>query len=367
MAERRQKKGFGRRQFLRGAAAAGLGAAGAPVWFGQAPAFAQGTTVTISTWGGLTEDSIKDHMQKEYEKQTGAKLAYDIGGQGARYNKLLAQRSSPTSDVFFSTDEAVISGMRANALQPAKKKNLPLIADMQDWSLTMKEFDTAETVYGAPYTVLALVPAYNPEFVKEKFTSWADIWRPEFKGKLAFVAPGHSAMPAVIIMTAEMMGGGINNVEPAFKKLSELKPAKTAFFWTEYASLYKSNDVTVCVDLDYYLEGMKEQKYPIEYVFPKEKGLGVMDYVSVVKGTKNPDLAEHFCNMIMSIPVQEAFATKTFSGPVNKNIKLTGVAAERCIYGPKLDQVRFFPAKFLADNRVAWTEKLNTEVVPNWR
>ena len=101
-----------RRQLIQGAGAIGLGAVGASanarITRAQgAPAIVRGTTLTVSTWGGVTQDGIKAYAQKEFEKQTGATLAFDIGGQGARYNKLLAQRANPPADVFFSTDEAV--------------------------------------------------------------------------------------------------------------------------------------------------------------------------------------------------------------------------------------------------------------------
>ena len=96
------------------------------------PAIAQKQTLTVSTWGGVTQDGIKAYVAPEFEKRTGATLAFDIGGQGARYNKLLAQRNNPPADVFFSTDEALIAGRRAGILTSANRKNLPNLADIHD-------------------------------------------------------------------------------------------------------------------------------------------------------------------------------------------------------------------------------------------
>src|SRR5258708_11250632 len=104
---RKNHREINRRDLLRAAGA--LGAAAAL----PAPAFAQPRTLTVSVWGGLTQDAVKAHVQPEFEKRTGATLAYDIGGQGARYSKLLAQRHSPTSDVFFASHEAIVSCFRA--------------------------------------------------------------------------------------------------------------------------------------------------------------------------------------------------------------------------------------------------------------
>jgi putative spermidine/putrescine transport system substrate-binding protein len=371
----KQSKNHGwitRRQLIRTAGVIGLGAFGTfangRITRAQgAPSIARSATLTVSTWGGVTQDGIKAYVQKEFEKQTGATLAFDIGGQGARYNKLLAQRASPPADVFFSTDEAVVAGYRAGILTPANRKNVPNAANIQDWAFSVKEFSTATTIPGAPYTLIAYVLAHNPEVVKDKPTSWADMWRPEFHGKLALAAPVHSQMPAFVIIAAELAGGSAANPESGFKKLAELRPSKLTIFWTDWAPLNKTGDVTLATEFDYYLETMKAQKYPIDYVIPKEKGIGVPEYVSIVKGTKNQELAEIFLNLMLEPSVQEPFAIETYQGPTNKNVKLSAAQMALCACGARVDQLRFFDPSLFADRRAAWTERLNTEVVPNWR
>ncbi len=70
---------------------------------------------------------------------------------------------------------------------------------------------------------------------------------------------------------------------------------------------------------------------------------------------------------MLSVPVQTAFAMETFQGPTNKTVRLDAAAAARCAYGARVEQLRFFDPVMFADNRPAWTERLNTEVVPHWR
>jgi putative spermidine/putrescine transport system substrate-binding protein len=365
MKDIKSSRRMNRRAVLRGAGALGLGAATAPLI--GAPAIAERPVLTVSTWGGVTQDGIKAYVQPEFEKRTGATLAFDIGGQGVRYNKLLAQRASPASDVFFSTDEAVVAGHRAGILMPASRKNLPNLAEINDWALTVKGIGGDGMVAAAPYTLIAYVLAYNPEVVKEKPTSWADMWRPEFRDKLALAAPVHTQMPAFVIIASELAGGSAQNVDPGFKKLAELKPAKLTVFWTDWAPLDKSGDVTLATEFDYYLETMKSQKYPIDYVVPTEKGIGSPECVSIVKGTKQQEIAEVFLDLMLSAKVQEAFAMETFQGPTNKTVKLSAEIQARCACGARVDQLRFFDPMMFADNRPAWTERLNTEVIPHWR
>jgi putative spermidine/putrescine transport system substrate-binding protein len=357
-----RNRGIGRRAVLRGAGALGLAAAAMP-----RPAIAQRAILTVSTWGGVAQDGIKAHVQPEFEKLSGATLAYDIGGQGARYNKLLAQRASPGSDVFLGADEALVAGHRAGVLAPASRKGLTNLPNLHDWALTLSALSTDATVPGVPFTLISYLLAYNPEIVKDRPTGWADMWRPEFRDKFAFAAPVHSQMPAFVIIAAELAGGSAANVDPGFKKLAELRPSKLTVFWTDWAPLNKTGDVILATDFDYYLETMKDQKYPIEYVVPKEKGIGTVNYVSVVKGTKHPALAELFLDLMISPKAQAAAASESFQGPTNKLVELSPAAQARCSFGARVDQLRFFDPIMFADKRATWTEQLNTEVVPNWR
>ena len=353
-----------RRSVLAGLAASGLGLRASGLG-AQAPAVVSGRTITISLWGGVTEDSVKKWVQPEFERATGAKLAYDIGGQGARLNKLIAQRNSPPADVIFLTDEAVLTGYAQGVLSPVRRKGVPNAADVFDWMHTIDLHRTAETLPTVPYGVIAAVLAFNPEKVRPAPTSWSDLWRPDLRGKIAFPAVIASTMPAWVIIAAEMAGGGVGNVDPGFRKLAELRPAKLSVFWTDWAPLAKTGDVIAAPDLDYYLETMKQQGYPIDYVIPKEKAIGVTQLASVVKG-KNQELAEAFLDILVSRRVQEGLAVDTFQGPVNSKAQVPAAIAARCSCGPRNQQLRMFDPKLISSMRPAWSERMNTEVVPRW-
>ena len=133
-----------RRQLLIGAGCVGAAAALTGieeiVRLRKAPAVGRHFTLTVSTWGGVTQDSIKAYVEPEFKRQTGATIAYDIGSQGARMNKLLAQRDDPPADVFFSTDEIVVAGYNADILAPFERRLVPNAAQLADWSHTVPSF-----------------------------------------------------------------------------------------------------------------------------------------------------------------------------------------------------------------------------------
>src|SRR5690606_9754254 len=142
----------------------------------------------------------------------------------------------------------------------------------------------------------------------EPVTSWNDLWRDDLKGKIAFSAPVHSLMPAMVIIAAELAGGSIDNIDPGFKKLAELRPAKLTVFWTDWAPLYKAGDVLMSPDFDYYMETGKTQGYNFATVHPKEGAIATPNYTAIVKGTKKKELAEAFMNVTLDPQVQAGIA-----------------------------------------------------------
>jgi len=331
-----------------------------------APPIAHGTVLTVSTWGGVTQDAVAKSMGAEFTKATGATLAYDIGNQGPRYAKLLAQRASPAVDVFFGSDEALVGGLRAGVLTPARRKNLSNLADVDSWALTVPSPAGHDMIGAVPYGLIAYVIGYNPDQVKTPITSWNDLWRPEFADKLAYASPFHSMMPELVVIAAELAGGSMQNIDPGFKKLATLRPAKLAFTWTDWAALYKSGDVIVAAEFDYYLDVMKQQKYGIQYVVPEEKGIACIDGVGIVKGRPNFDLSEFFLDLIMSSAVQLELANELFQRPINSKTVLPAALKAKCSCGADVTNLRFFdPAPFV-DLRPIWTERMKTEVLSNW-
>jgi putative spermidine/putrescine transport system substrate-binding protein len=359
-------KRLSRRRTLKLIGAAGAGAALRARSSVAAPSVAKGTMFTVSTWGGITQEAIAKNVGPEFTSTTGAVLAFDIGAQGPRYSKLLAQRASPTADVFFGSDESLVAGQKAGIFSPARRKNLANLVHVEKWALTVPSLEGDDMIGGVPYGLITYVIGYNPEQVKTPINGWNDLWRPEFAGKIAYASPFHSMMPALVITAAELAGGSWTNVDPGFKKLAELRPAKLGFTWTDWAALYKTGDVVVATEFDCYLDVMKSQGYGIEYVIPKEKGLACIDGVSIVKGRPNPDLAEFFLDTIMDAQVQGGLSRDLFQGPINREALLPDDLKAKCHCGADITDLRFFdPAPFVA-LRSQWTERLKIEVLPNW-
>ncbi|OFX28317.1 MAG: hypothetical protein A2Z07_04230 [Armatimonadetes bacterium RBG_16_67_12] len=221
--------------------------------------------------------------------------------------------------------------------------------------------------YGAAYSVLAYGLLIARGKASLPVTSWHDLWRPEFRGKLAFGAAAHSQTPQMLIIASELFGGSQTNITPGINALAELRPIKQAFFWTDYAALVKSGDVILATDFDYYALFMQKEGYNVDWVLPLEKAFGSLQYAAIVKGAPNQEMAERYLNTLLDRDVQTQMAKEIFNPPTNKLVRLTPPLSEQVLYGTRLQAVRWFDAKFINTNRERWLERINTEVIPKWR
>lgn len=360
---------FSRRTMIKGfAASAALMAAGgaASRRAVAAPNVAKGTVFTVSTWGGTSQAAVKNRIGEEFERATGATIAYDVGILGTRYSKLIAQRANPTADIFFCSDEALASGLAAGVLDPVRKKSLSNLPEVADWSMSVKS-PSADTVAGVPYAMIALLMAYNPEKVKTAPTSWNDLWNPDFAGKFSLISPAHSVMPPFLQVISEMNGGSATNIAPGLAKLAQLRPGKLHVVYPDWAGLLKSGEIIMATELTSYLDVMRSQGYPIEYAVPKEKGIGLMNFVGVIKGTKNTELAEYFLDLTISQQGQLGLASDLYISPINAKLDMPSDLKKKCFCGDQSANLRFFDPAESAKVRPMWTERLMTEVVPQWK
>ncbi len=76
--------------------------------------------------------------------------------------------------------------------------------------------------YGVPSTYSLVGVAYNSQLVKEPPQSWADLWRPEFKGKVGIARTSSNLGLATLAIAAKSFGGSEDNLEVGWERLKML-------------------------------------------------------------------------------------------------------------------------------------------------
>ncbi len=316
-----------------------------------------GRTLSVSVWGGETERAFKEVVAPVFAELTGAKVQFDTGSGGERFNKLLAQKDSPTVDVFVNSGENVFQANRQGLLVDIDEGRVPNAADIADWA---KLFP-----YGISYGLVAFGLTRSPSV--GALGSWKDLWRPEYAGKLGLPGIGHTQMPMFLIIAAELHGGSESDIDPGLKALAKLDPGVLQYFWTEWADRAKAGEVTVVPEFNYSLLGAQGAGVDFVYDFPQEKAIAADNTMSIVKGRPNEDLAHVFLDVAFDADVQTDFCAEWLGSPANTKATIAPKIAGRVpLAADILDQVRFFDLGAIATKRAEWTERLNAEVLPSW-
>ena len=168
-----------RRKILQSLVALGVGTAGL-TRFGSALAQASQNDVeslTIHLQAGL-QDICYEYADPVFAKSAAnTKINYDIGVNGITYPKMLAQRGNPVVNAGMFNDIYAQRGIADNLWEKFDPELVPHAQGIDPELMTPGG-------YGIPIHVTPFGIMYNPDRV-EKPTSWRDLWKPEYKGRVS--------------------------------------------------------------------------------------------------------------------------------------------------------------------------------------
>jgi len=317
--------------------------------------------LVVMTWGGQWGDAMRDNVDAAYTKTTGIKVVQDRGSSPVeRITKLKVSLSNQTVDLVQIHDGLVPLAIKQGVIEKLNKDSprMPAVRNMVPafWN-----------DYWVPMLFSVTGIIYNTKLVKTPPTSWADLWRPEFKGRIVLPEVSHSIGTYIIPIGALANGKAPNDAEAGFealKKMVDLRPiwAKDTdsimnALRTEEAVigiLYKSQTYTV-----------KGWNAPVEWVYPKEGGIPYSSGTSIAKGSKNLEASEEYLNATMD-PTIQTFVAKVYNyGGTNKDMaaQLTPELQERVKFPQdQLDRLVKLDHEFMSERRADWTQRWNRVV-----
>lgn len=302
---------------------------------------AQTKELVIVSYGGelqLAHRWLADRMQKERPGLT-IKLIpsedQDIVAQ------IKAARGVSPYDAMPNGEPPHLIGIRDGYIQKAKPEKLSNYANVYP------EFMAKTGGYGVPATYTLVGIAYMKDQIKTPLVSWGDMWKPEFKGQVGFPRPTSNLGLGALVAVAKVFGGSEDNLDPAFAKLTELKPVvaaspqqtKTLMERGEIAlaPLWNTDTATIAA------KGME-----IGFVKPEPGPIAILSFMSEITGTANPELVYEWMNGIISKEYQ-AFAANApfYFGITVRDVPVPEAARA---YGPAT------PAEVLKLQTVDWSK-----------
>ena len=245
----------------------------------------QARRLVFATFTGSWEEAHRDVLVPAFRKATNnAEMALDPMLSVDQIAKVTAARSNPPIDVMLHDPgpALVAIGQDLAAPYPVAQSThyKDLISDAQD------------PMGPAPFFQVVGI-TYNPEKVKTPPTSWADIWKPEFKGRVGITNLNSTLGTGFLVEIARMKGGSEANVDAGFKAIEDLKPNLGAVAANpgQLATLYQQGQVDIGPGNFNAIQILKARGVPVEFVAPKEGAIAFKTTIHIVKNSPNPELA----------------------------------------------------------------------------
>lgn len=312
----------------------------------------------MMTWGGLWGDGMRDNVDSAFQKATGIKVVQDRSSSPVeRITKLKVGLNDQKVDLVQLHDGLVPLAVKQGVVEKLNRDS-PNFKNMRNM---IPQFWND---YWVPMIFSVVGVTYNTKLVKNPPTSYADLWRPEFKGRIVLPEVSHSIGTYIIPIGAIAAGKSPKDEAAGFdmlKRMVDLKPIwvkdtdsiMNAFKDEEalVGLLYKSQTYTV-----------KGWNTPVEWAYPKEGGIPYVAGACIAKNTKNLDAAEKYLDVTMDPDVQ-TYATRLFNYPgTNKDMlsRLPPELQERARFSQdQLDRIVSLDHEFMSDKRAEWTQRWN--------
>jgi spermidine/putrescine-binding protein len=259
----------------------------------QYPAEVTSTELNLFVW----TEYVPTEMQECFELVYGITVNRDeYSANEEMYAKLSA--GGTAYDLVQPTDYIVSLMIRQGLLQELDHAKLPSLANF-DANYLDFSFDPGNK-YTIPYQAGTDAIVYNADAVTTPPTSWADLWKPEYAGRMVFLDDSR----AVIGLTLLTLGYDVNTKDPAQldeakAKLKELVPGIKLFDSDSPKTALIAGDV----DLGMTWTGeafLAQQENPsIQYVYPTEGAIIWQDNYAMPKDAPHADAAYAWLNYTM--------------------------------------------------------------------
>src|SRR6266536_2866868 len=253
----------------------------------------QSTELNLFVW----TEYIPQDMQECFEKVYNIKVNRDeYSANEEMYAKLSA--GGTAYDLVQPTDYIVGPMVKNGLIQKLDQSKLPVLANFDPNYLNLS-FDQGNE-YTIPYEAGTDAIVYNADKVTTPPQSFADLWKPEYAGKLVMLDDSRATIGATLLT----LGYDVNTKDPkqldeAKAKLKQLVPNVKLFDSDSPKTALIAGDV----DLGMTWTGeafLAQQEVPsIQYVYPTEGAILWQDNWAMPKDAPHPDAAYAWLNYTM--------------------------------------------------------------------
>lgn len=313
--------------------------------------------LVVATFGGTFVDNSKKCHAAAFEKATGSTVKYVLGSSVQTAAKMRAAGSRAEFDVAYMDSQIVKQVKAEGLLQPLEPARIEHWNDLYDASRDKDGYWVSMMFAGTIIT-------YNTNLVKTPPTSWADLWKPEWKGKLAIPDISGTSGQQFLMAAARLNGGSVENIDPGFEAIKKLKPNVQMMYTQpdQIIPLFERGDIALAVWYTDRTGAAALRGVPVAAAYPSEGAIGIVPTVSVPKASTKRDLAQKYIATLLAPEGQLCFGQSQFAGPTNKKVQLPPDLAKLVPYGPLVQRMFFPDTDLVARKFPEWSERWGREI-----
>ncbi|MBU1566119.1 MAG: thiamine ABC transporter substrate-binding protein [Proteobacteria bacterium] len=315
----------------------------------------------------MTHDSfnISKELVTIFEKENDVKLRFlKSGDAGSALVQAILAKDSPLADVFFGVDNTFLSrAITAGIFIPYTS---PLLATIP----THLKLDRENRLLPVSYGDVCL--NYDKEWFKKKNVTppsdLADLLKPEYKGLTVVENPATSS-PGMAFLLATIGRFDSDGYLDFWKKLraNDVLVAngwKDAYYGHFTAASKGDRPIVVsyasspAAVVHYSKTPLAEA--PTAAVIGDRTSFRQIEFIGILKGSKEPELAGKLIDFMLSVPVQEDIPLQMFVFPANSGARLPEVFAKHATVAVKPAEVA---PNDIEANRDKWLEAWTNTVL----
>jgi len=281
------------------------------------------TLAGLRTLTVMTHDSfaVSEEVVAAFETENNTKVQFlKAGDAGTALNKAILSKDTPLADVFYGVDNTFLSRALAEGIFEAYDSpllgNIPeeFRLDPQNGALPVDYGDVCPNYDKAYFTDKKLQPPKNLE----------DLAKPEYKGLLVVQNPATSS-PGLAFLLATIGHFGIEAYLDYWESLVANDLMVVNDWETAYYTEFSAHDGTRPIVVSYASSPPAEVIFaetpidepPTAAVTGEESCFRQIEFVGILKGTPNRDLAEKWVDFMLDQDFQKDMPLQMFVFPVN--------------------------------------------------
>jgi len=199
-------------------------------------------------------------------------------------------------------------------------------ARLTNYANLIPEFVQKSAGFGVPASYSLIGLAYNERVVRSAPTSWEDMWKPEYAGKIGIPRASSNLGLGVLAICAKIFGGAEDNLEPAWTRLKALRP-QVGRTPTQLIQMLEREEIGIAPIWNNDAAGSAAKGLPIKFVQPAPGPVAIISFMSEIANTRHSDLVYQWMDGILSAEYQQLAANSPyFFGPTVRGVAIPEAA-----------------------------------------